>query len=142
VVSVEGVASLVVGATSTVEGAVEASDGVEPVWAPPLLLTVTPGATSIDEEVEPADDVAVSVVGAVVLSVVVEADTVDEPTDVPVVPVLVVPLLAVPVLVVPALASSVEGDDESVVSAEASPGEVTTAMPMPSAAANAPTRPM
>jgi hypothetical protein len=104
------------------------------VCDPPLLLTVTPGATSLDEEVEPADDAAVSVVVVVVLSVVAESDV---PADESV----------VSVLVVSALVSSVDADDddatdESDVSAVASPGATVTAMPIPKAAASAPTRPM
>jgi hypothetical protein len=124
-----------VGAVSTVVGAV---DG-EPLWAPPLLLIVTPGVTSVDDEVEPVDGVEVVVVWVVVPSVLVEPDTVDdgavEPVAVPVVSVSVVSVLVVSVL------SAVEADD-SLPSARASPGEVITAMPMPSAAARAPTRPM
>ena len=126
--------------------------------APPLLLIVTPGATWMLDEVDPDVVVVVPVVDVVWLPVVVEADTVDDgdvETDVPVeavvVPVFVVPaVVVVPVFVVPAVVvvpsvaapSPVEVDEVSPSVAHATPGEVTTAMPIPNAAANVPTRPM
>jgi hypothetical protein len=113
------------------------------VCAPPLLPTVTPGATSVFVDVAPV---------APVVSVPVDPD----------------PLVAVdPPPVVPVTDDAVSVDDaefeddspddvefslvdeeleeavlEPVVSALARPGEVATITPTPMAAASAPTRPM
>jgi hypothetical protein len=120
-----------------VSGAVDACGSVVLVCAPPLLLTVTPGATSVDEDValpvdvDPplvdVDSVPVVAVDEVVVPVVeVAADPVDDsPDDVE-------------------LDELVEDDSEDVpvVSALATPGEVMIITPSPNAAANAPTRPM
>lgn len=141
-VSAVGVGVLDVGASSTVvDGLGVGSVSVEPVCAPPLLLTVTPGPTSVDDDVDPVDDVVVSVVAVVVLSVVLEPDTVDDGA-VDIDDSVEVPVESAPVEPVVVSALSPVDEDESDVSADASPGDVIAAMPIPSAAARAPTRPM
>jgi hypothetical protein len=92
------------------------------VFAPPLLLTVTPGAISVVEDVVPDDVVDVAADGG-------------EPSAVPEAS-FVAPALGVPVSVAP-----VDVDEVIDGSALARPGEVTTKTPIPRAAANAPTRP-
>ena len=121
--------------------------------APPLLLMVTPGATSVLEEVAPdalvpsvvvplpVDVVAVAL-EVLALAVPVEVPDVDEPASgaelvVPACDPLTAESLAPEVVDAPA----VEVDDEPDESAFAMPGEVTTITPIPRAAANAPTRP-
>ena len=110
-----------------------------------LALTVTPGASSMLEDVVP---------DVLVLSVAVEPEPVDvDPlTDGELVPAVdvaadalsVVPSFMVPVLVVPVVddPEPVPSDDVLVESAFATPGEVATISPIPRAAASAPTRPM
>jgi hypothetical protein len=115
-------------------GTADDPDSVALVCAPPLLLIVTPDATWAVEDV--------------VLPVGVDPLLVDAA------PVVGVDAVAVPAVDVPAdpvddssddvaLAELVEdeSDDVPVVSALATPGEVTTSTPTPRAAANAPTRP-
>jgi hypothetical protein len=119
----------------------------EPLWAPPLLLIVTPGATSVEDEVEPADEVMAVVDWVVMPAALVESGTVEDGGVAAVEPAAVEPedtsvesVPEVSVSVVPVL--SADEVDESVSSAKATPGEVITAMPIPKAAARAPTRPM
>jgi hypothetical protein len=117
-------------------GAVDSPGSVVLVCAPPLLLTVTPDATSADEAVAP---------GAFVVSVAsapVEVETVGlaDVDDAPTLGESVCELsAAAPVL---AGEASVDVADALEVSALARPGEVMTITPIPRAAANAPTRPM
>ena len=98
---------------------------------------MTPGATSVvddvDPDVDPVDDVAVA-------PLLNESDAVDfcaagfdDPSGVS---------LAVASVVLVVSALSPVADDASDVSAQATAGDVITAMPIPSAAASAPTRPM
>jgi hypothetical protein len=110
---------------------------------------VTPGATSVDDEVVPADEVSVG--EAVVLSVI---EVLEEPDTVDVVdaPVVVLPVTEPvvesdsPAEDVDALLFAAAAVDSAPAaldeSAAAMPGEVTTITPIPNAAANAPTRPM
>lgn len=128
--------------------AVDAPEGAL-VCAPPLLPTVTPGATSVVDDVAPDDaveapagDVASVLPPAVDVDVPDDADVdVVEPADV-VAPALVVPGSVDPVEEpVPVDDTPDAGDDELDASALATPGEVTTITPIPNAAANAPTRP-
>jgi hypothetical protein len=127
------------------------TESVELVFAPPLLLTVTPGATSVVDDVVPDAPDDVDEVATEDLSSLLATDPLAEPSAVPTAS-LVAPSLAVPVSVtpaeesVPAADAPVDVDDESedvsVVSAMATPGDVTTITPIPKAAAKAPTRPM
>jgi hypothetical protein len=133
-----------------------AVDVLELVCAPPLLLTMTPGATSEVAEVVP--DVCVVSVFVVVLGDVEPVDV--EPLLLGVAALLVLdavvpevldeaveapdPLVDEPVPVVPdapVLPEEAPVDDDADVSALANPGEVTTITPIPRAAASAPTRP-
>lgn len=116
--------------------AVEASDPVALVCAPPLLLTATPDATSVVEEVVP-DDVTDELVEDVAW-LPVTVDDGDVVLDPPVILVFVAPVEDS----APAAEESVEVDDELDVSALATPGDVTTITPIPKAAAKAPTRPI
>jgi hypothetical protein len=121
-------------------GAGDASDSVVLVWAPPLLLMVTPEATCSDDDVvpdallvdvesAPADVAPVVADGVSAPLVAVDEDPVDDsPAE--------VSLDAEPA------DSEDDSEDVSVVSAAAKPGEVMTISPIPRAAANAPTRPM
>ena len=105
------------------------------VCAPPLLLTVTPDATSV------ADDVAPDVV--VVPAVEVAGVEVDSPpADVEPEPLVAVDPVDSPAGVESAELVEDDSEDVPVVSALATPGEVTIITPIPNAAANAPTRPM
>ena len=126
--------------------AVDASDPVVLVCVPPLLLTVTPGATSVLEDVVP--DVVVVPVADV--SVPVDADTppVDAVSPVvavdevaPVVDVATDPVDSPEELVLDVEPAEDDSEDVSVVSALATPGEVAIITPIPKAAANAPIRP-
>lgn len=125
----------------------------EAVFGPPLLLTVTPGATSEVEDVVPDDAVDAPPEEVAWLPVTEEFDDADgADVDTAASPVVsaasVTPLPVAPTLVAPAdeAAPAVEApgvvEDELDVSALANPGEVTTITPIPRAAANAPTRPM
>jgi hypothetical protein len=115
-----------------------------------LALMVTPGATWTLEDVVP--DVLVLSLAVVPVPVVVELVVDVEPTPVVAVDPAVDgvpadvpdPLVAVPAFVGGVLESApaVEGESGFVVSALATPGEVATIIPIPNAAANAPTRPM
>jgi hypothetical protein len=117
--------------------AVDASDPVVLVCVPPLLPTVTPGATSVLEDVEP--DVVVVPVAVVSVPVDVDPPLVDVES-----PVVAGDEVADSVDDSPVDVELVEDDSEDVpvVSALATPGEVATITPIPRAAANAPTRPM
>jgi hypothetical protein len=120
------------------------------VFAPPLLLIVTPGATSVVEEVVSDDDGKVpaeDVASPLATDEVDDGGTDgDEPSAVPeasfVAPALVVPVSVAPVEEsVPAAEPLVDVDEVLDGSALARPGEVMTKTPIPKAAANAPTRP-
>jgi hypothetical protein len=117
-----------VGSELTNVGAVDASDSVAPVCAPPLLPIVTPGATWADEDVAP--DVFVASVAVVPLPVDVDPALVDvESTPVVEVDEEVVPVDATadPVDDSPDAVLDVEPDEEDdsedapVVSAAATP---------------------
>jgi hypothetical protein len=121
---------------------VTGSDSGPLVWAPPLLLTVTPVATSVLEDVVP--EVCELLLAVIPLSVAVDPAPVDVIED-------------GPASLVDAADDS-EGDasddvespelveddseDDPVVSALATPGTAAMIAPIPSAAARAPTRPM
>ena len=116
-------------------------DSVTLVCAPPLLLTVTPVPTWVLDDVAPDVDVAPAVDESAAVEVDPELDVV-EPLSADV-------AVEVPVLGVAAEPESVlvaelscDIDDVLEVSALARPGEVTTATPIPKAAANVPTRPI
>ena len=115
----------------------------ELICAPPLLLTVTPGATCVVEEVAPAVAEAEAAEAAFVAAVDAESEDPDES-----VPAAVgaASVAAASVAADDAPAASDEELDVSPVeldgSAVATPGAVTTITPIPRAAANAPTRPM
>jgi hypothetical protein len=113
------------------------------VCAPPLLLTVTPVPTSVDDEVVPDVDVAPAV--AVLVAVDVDSALAEvEPLSVDVaaeVSVLGVAAVDGPESVLVAELSW-DVDDGLDVSALAKPGEPTTITPIPKAAAKAPTRPI
>ena len=138
-----------------VEVGLNVPDSVEPVWDPPLLLTVTPEPTWLLDDVEP--DVVEVPLAVVPAPVDEEAELVDDSPPavaaddglVPVVPVVaaveVPPVEPVePEEPKPDEAEPEEDDPEEVPvpSALATPGDVMTRAPMPKAAANAPTRPM
>jgi hypothetical protein len=125
---------------------------VSVVCAPPLLLTVTPGATTDVEDVAP-DEVLSEDVASLTVTVDVEVvddadgaaadDVAVEPEPLAVAASLVVPGFGAPVFEsAPADESPDDVDDEVDVSALAKPGDVTTSTPIPRAAASAPTRPM
>jgi hypothetical protein len=144
--SAEAVGSLGCGWAPAVSGG-DTTGSVVLVCAPPLLLTVTPDATSVTDDVAP-DVVVVPAVE------VAEVELDSPPADVEPEPLVAVDEVAVPVGDVavdpvdsPAGVESAElveddSEDVPVVSALATPGEVTIITPMPNTAANAPTRPM
>jgi hypothetical protein len=115
----------------------------ELVCAPPLLLTVTPGATCVVEEVAPAIAEAEAAEAGCVAAV--DAESGDPGESVPVA-VGAASVAEASVAAGDAPAASDEELDVSPVeldgSAVATPGAVTTITPIPRAAANAPTRPM
>jgi hypothetical protein len=87
--------------------------GVAVLWAPPLLLMMTPGATSVVDDV--VLDVFVVSVAAVVVAVDVDAlaDVVDEEAEVPGVVVAADPAEGSPVDVVLEVGSAALDDDDS-----------------------------
>jgi hypothetical protein len=128
-------------------GGADSSASVVLVCAPPLLPMVTPVATSVLDDVLPdVCEVPVAVVPLVASPpVALPPVDVDPPlADVEAVPVADSDVSSDPVALGVELAELVEDESEdvSVVSALATPGEVTTMTPIPRAAANAPTRPM
>ena len=113
----------------------------ELVCAPPLLLTVTPGATCVVEEVAPT--VAEEKSEAAFVAAV-DAESEDPDESVPAA-VGAASVAAASVAADGAAASDEELDVSPVEldeSAMATPGAVTTITPIPRAAASAPTRPM
>ena len=131
------------------EPVVDDPDSVVLVWAPPLLLMVTPDPTGVVDDVAPevAVDPEPVAVPAEVDPVPVDPVLVGVPSLVAVDELVLatdpvsVPLAAEPALL--AVDESVDDDvDELAESALAMPGDVATTTPIPRAAASAPTRPI
>jgi hypothetical protein len=139
-VSPESAGSLDFGGVSTTLGTVDDSGSVVLVCAPPLLLTVTPVPIWVLDDVAPDVELVPAVAVPVTVDpelVVVEPLSVDGAVEVPVLGVAAAELESV---LVAELSCGV--DDVLEVSALARPGEVATIIPIPNAAASAPTRPI
>ncbi|MGX9788266.1 hypothetical protein [Mycobacterium sp. MMS18-G62] len=123
-VCVDGVAVAVALGVAVVDAPVEVEVLV-------CALTVTPGATSVEVDVAPAVPDVVVVADGWVVDCVVEPVVAGSGLEVPVDPVDV-----------ESVVDELDEDVESVVSAEATPYPVATAVPTPRTTAKLPTRPM